>query len=57
MEDFETPHATEVLVYDKARFLEGQSPALLFMPSKPVMIKLMRACVEVQTPKDLWFNK
>lgn len=41
--------------YPEQRFIEGLSPYCLYLPKKEIMFKMMRACIKVQDPKDLWF--
>jgi len=31
-------------------------PRLIYMPRKEILIKLMRACIQVKTEKELWFG-
>ena len=42
--------------YQYCRYVKEHSPACLYIPSKQVMFKLMRACIHVEGPQDLWFN-
>jgi hypothetical protein len=44
------------LVYDRSRFGEN-SPLCIFIPSKEVMVKIMKACIGLENPEDLWFNQ
>ena len=43
-------------VYPKSRYLPDQSPAMLYVPSKYMMIKIIRACMGCTEPTDLWFH-
>ena len=45
-----------VLIYAKTRFIEGESPKPIFIPSRRMMLKIMRACVAVDDEKDLWYQ-
>ena len=45
------------LVYFKTRYIEGFSPYCIYIPKKEIMLKLMRACIEVKKPEDLWINQ
>lgn len=45
------------LVYHKSRFVRESSPNPLFLPRKELMLKLIRACIEVKRPSELWFNQ
>ena len=44
------------LVYNENRYKDIDAPASILIPSSTVMFKLMRACIYVKTPKELWFN-
>ena len=56
MEYFLKPKDFSDLVYKKDRYAQDCSPAFVFIPSKILMLKLMRACIEVHREEDLWFN-
>ena len=43
------------MVYPKERYNEGNSPYTIYIPSKDIMFKLMRACIHAEDPTDLWF--
>ena len=43
------------LMYSVTRYIEGNSPKALYIPSKLVLFKLMRACLGVYDENDLWF--
>ena len=44
-------------IYPESRFDSGTSPTVIYIPSRDVMSKMMRACIGVTDPKDLWiFN-
>lgn len=47
------PH---VLIYPKCRISENNSPQPIYIPNRAVMFKLMRACIGITRPEDLWFN-
>ena len=57
MEDFVYPQAVDDLAYPKDAYKKGQSPHVLYFPSKRLMFKIMRACIGVTSSKDLWFNR
>ena len=44
------------LVYKRDRYLKDVRPFFVYIPSKILMLKLMRACVEVNLEEELWFN-
>jgi hypothetical protein len=43
-------------VYKDARYTPDHSPSVIYIPTKTLMIKMMRACIAVDDPADLWFN-
>lgn len=43
-------------VYPESRYIEGFSPYVIYIPKKEIMMKMMRACIEVKKPEDLWIN-
>lgn len=43
-------------VYPSYKYKEGQIPFMIFIPSKQLMMKLMRSCIGCSSPRDLWFN-
>ena len=55
--EYDTNH----LVYDESRYhLDddiSKNIYCLYIPSKEVMFKIMRACVNAQIENDLWFNQ
>jgi hypothetical protein len=49
----------EVLIHDVykfTRYLSRHSPHCIYLPTKFVMFKLMRACIDVKGVGELWFN-
>ena len=49
-------HITD-LVYAESRYIRGLSPSCIFIPSRKVLFKIMRACVVANgDEKKLWFN-
>lgn len=46
----------EDMVYPKSRYFDEYSPMIIYIPSKPMMVKIMRACMGCQSPADLWIN-
>jgi len=46
----------DTLVYPERRMSANDSPPMIFIPNMQIMFKLMRACIGVKDPKDLWFN-
>ena len=47
----------EDLVYHESRYTEDYSPLVIYVPSKMVLVKLMRACMACDDPSDLWINR
>jgi hypothetical protein len=43
------------LVYQRSRYVKEHSPLHLYVPKKEIMLKIMRACVGIHKPQDLWF--
>ena len=43
------------LTYHESRFMDDNSPKCLYLPSRFVMFKIMRACVDVTKVDELWF--
>jgi len=48
------PCYVDELVYAESRFTKGSSPVCVYIPNKDIMFKIMRACIKVETPADLW---
>ena len=44
------------LVYPDCRFNVDYSPRTIFMPTKQVMFKMIRACLGCDGPQDLWYR-
>lgn len=43
-------------VYKQSRYKPDMSPLCIYIPTRFVMFKLMRSCIDVYDPSDLWFN-
>jgi len=54
--DLPRPDANDQIpnVYRKGRYIKGNSPYCLYIPNRDLMFKLMRACIKVDHPADLW---
>lgn len=51
------PYSPLDRVYPETRMIDGFSPTVIYIPSREIMFKMMRACIGVTDPKDLWiFN-
>jgi hypothetical protein len=55
--NFAIPATDEDLVYRGTRYVEGNSPNVLYFPSGLMMMKLMRACIGVTDIEKLWFKE
>ena len=53
---FAIPQSDKDLVYRIDRYVKGNSPNAIYFPSKMVLFKIMRACIDVQSADQLWFN-
>ena len=42
-------------VYNAKRYCKCHSPMSIYIPSNEMMLKMMRACIGVKCPCDLWF--
>jgi hypothetical protein len=51
---FRIPKKAERLVYDQSRYTADSSPSLICIPSRKMMITMMRACIEVENVNELW---
>lgn len=51
------PEVPTDLVYQRSRYSPDYSPLCIYVPKMEIMLKMMRACVEVKNPHDLWFHK
>ena len=47
----------EKYIYPESRYKEGQSPRTIFLPTRHIFFKMIRACMGCESPEDLWFNK
>lgn len=43
------------LIYSESRYEPHRFPYCIYIPNKETMLKLMRACINVDYKKDLWF--
>jgi hypothetical protein len=50
------PNSIDDWVYPESRLVKGLSPYAIYIPNKEIMLKMMRACIQVKSPEDLWFN-
>ena len=50
------PEKASDFVYPVPRLVFGISPSTIFMPSKKILFKFMRACIAVNSVEELWFN-
>ena len=45
---------TANLIYGLSRYEEDYSPMSLYIPNKPLLFKMMKACVGVNRIEELW---
>lgn len=45
------------LIYSKQRIHSENSPYPIYIPNRAMMFKIMRACIGITRPEDLWFNE
>ena len=45
--DFVIPKEELDFVYQDSRYIKGSSPGCLYLPSKKMMLKIMRACINI----------
>ena len=50
-ERFDIPDNEDDLVYAKARYIKGNSPNSIYYPSKRLMLKMMRTCIDTNYKK------
>jgi hypothetical protein len=55
--EFYIPKDDEDLLYHENRYVPGNSPSVIYFPSNLMIFKIMRACIDINTEEDLWFNK
>ena len=48
---------SEMLVYPESRYTTGQSPMPIYLPTNELLLAMMRACIHVESPDQLWINK
>ena len=51
------PFTHDHLVYPKQRYQPDQSPMIMYLPGRYILIKIIRACMGCYKPEDLWFNQ
>ena len=54
--DFEMPSKEDDLLYAPTRYKYQVSPSTIFLPSRKVLLKIMRACIDIEDEADLWYN-
>ena len=52
-----TPNKIEQRIYPDNRYIAGASPHCIYIPCKEIMLKIMRACINVKESHQLWINK
>lgn len=53
---FKVPETVDQFIYADSRLSASCSPICIFIPDKQVLWKMMRSCIYVTDPKDLWIN-
>ena len=48
---------SEKLIYPEHKYNSEQSPTCVYMPSRPMILKILRACMGVEQVEELWFNR
>lgn len=54
--EFDIPVYDYDLLYHPSRYKYQISPSTIFLPSKKVLLKIMRACIDIEDESDLWYN-
>ena len=54
---FSIPKETDEYVYRLDRYEEGNSPKMLFYPSRRLLFKMMRATIGVKKKEELWYKR
>jgi len=47
----------EKLIYPAYKYNKEWSPTCVYIPSKQMLLKIIRACMGVLKVEDLWFNR
>ena len=55
-QEFKMPKSVNDMVYPPHFFNPQYSPNCIYIPTRVMMFKIMRACVEVKDPGELWIN-
>jgi len=53
---FKIPVNDDDLIYHEERYFRKYSPTVAYFPSNLMLFKIMRACIDITRPEDLWFN-
>ena len=51
------PESSDQFAYAKSRLIKGKFPQIIYIPTKEVLFKMMRACIGVAKKEDLWIHK
>ncbi len=56
--DADVPNLEQVddLVYPPNSYIEDYVPQFVYIPSDKMMFKIMRACIGLTNPEDLWYK-
>ena len=47
----------EKLIYSAHKYKQGTYPRCIYMPTRPMMLKIIRACMGCLSVDELWFNR
>jgi hypothetical protein len=48
--------SADSMAYPHIKYINGIIPDMIFLPRLEIMFKIIRACVCVSSPKELWFK-
>ena len=51
------PEKVDDFVYPISRLVYSLTPTTIYLPSKKILFKFMRSCLNVNEVEELWFNK
>ena len=54
--NFDIPTDDLDFVYSDSRYRKDNSPNCIYIPSRRLMLKIMRACIGVTKEEDLWYQ-
>jgi hypothetical protein len=54
---YKVPQSPDELVYPAYRYVKGRCPYCIYIPRKEIMLKIMRACVGVDSVSEVWYHQ